>query len=78
MSGDRTEIQKNPFTFSHGVDVSAFSQTFSLALHSATTGHHVHWKAMVVEREQHGRKRKVKEALHIHLMTRKDGSMNQD
>ena len=34
--------------------------------------------AMVVEREQHGWKRKVKEALHIHRMTRKDGSMNQD
>ena len=38
----------------------------------------VHLEAMVVEREQHGRKRKVKEALHIHRMTRKDGSMNQD
>ena len=31
---------------------------------------------MVVEWEQHGRKRKVKEALHIHRMTRKDGSKN--
>ena len=50
----------------------------AVAEHAHTTGHHVHWKAMVVEREQHGRKRKVKEALHIHRMTRKDGSMNQD
>ena len=50
----------------------------AVAEHAHTTGHHVHWKAMVVEREQHGRKRKVKDALHIHRMTRKDGSMNQD
>ena len=50
----------------------------AVAEHAHTTGHHVHWKARVVEREQHGRKRKVKEALHIHRMTRKDGSMNQD
>ena len=50
----------------------------AVAEHAHTIGHHVHWKAMVVEREQHGRKRKVKEALHIHRMTRKDGSMNQD
>ena len=50
----------------------------AVAEHAHTTGHHVHWKAMVVEREQHGRKRKVKEALHIHRMTRKDGLMNQD
>ena len=50
----------------------------AVAEHAHTTGHHVHWTAMVVEREQHGRKRKVKEALHIHRMTRKDGSMNQD
>ena len=50
----------------------------AVAEHAHTTGHHVHWKAMVVVREQHGRKRKVKEALHIHRMMRKDGSMNQD
>ena len=37
----------------------------AVAEHAHTTGHHVHWKAMVVEREQHGRKRKVKEAPHI-------------
>ena len=50
----------------------------AVAEHAHTTRHHVHWKAMVVEREQHGRKRKVKEALHIYCITRKDGSMNQD
>ena len=50
----------------------------TVAEHAHTTGHHVHWKAMVVEREQHGRKRKAKEALHFHRITRKDGSMNQD
>ena len=48
----------------------------AVAEHAHTTGHRVHWKAIVVEREQHGRKRKIKEALHS--MTRKDGLMNQD
>ena len=33
---------------------------------------------MVIEREQHGGRRKVKEALQIRRMKRRGGSMNQD
>ena len=50
----------------------------AVAEHAHTPGNHVHWKAMVVQREQHSRKRGVKDALHIHRMTRKDGLMNQN
>ena len=42
------------------------------------TGHEVHWDAMIVEKEQHSGRRKVKEALHIHRMKKAGGSMNQD
>ena len=70
-AAQRVKEHKSDTRFGH-LDKSAVAER------AHTTGHHVHWKAMVVEREQHGRKRKVKEALHIHRMTRKDGSMNQD
>ena len=71
MAAQRVKEHKSDTRLGH-LDKSAVAE------HAHTTGHHVHWKAMVVERKQHGRKRKVKEALHIHRMTRKDGSMNQD
>ena len=46
--------------------------------HVHVTAHKVHWEAMIIEREQHGRRRKVKEALHIHRMKKRGGSVNQD
>ena len=46
--------------------------------HIHSTGHKVHWEARIIQKEQHGRRRKVKEALHIHRMKQKGGSMNQD
>ena len=42
------------------------------------TGYEVHWDAIVIEREQGTRRRKIKEAWHIQHMTKKGGSMNQD
>ena len=50
----------------------------AIAEHIHSTGHKVHWEARIIEKEQHGRRRKVKEALHIHRMKQKGGSMNQD
>ena len=50
----------------------------AIAEHAHVTGHRIYWEPMVIEREQHGGRRKVKEALHIHRMKRRGGSMNQD
>ena len=50
----------------------------AIAEHAHVTGHKIYWEPMVIEREQHGGRRKVKEALHIHCMKRRGGSMNQD
>ena len=55
-----------------GVDKSA------IAKHAHVTGHEVHWDAMIVEKEQHSGRRKVKEALHIHRMKKAGGSMYRD
>ena len=50
----------------------------AIAEHEHITGHRLHWEPKVIEREQHSGKRKVKEALHIHRMRKRSGSMNQD
>ena len=50
----------------------------AIAEHAHITGHRVHWEPKVIEREQDSGKRKVKEALHIHRMRKRSGSMNQD
>ena len=44
-----------------------------IAEHAHVTGHEVHWNAMIVEKEQHSGRRKVKEALHIHRMKKAGG-----
>ena len=62
-AAQRVEEHKSDTRLGH-LDKSAVAE------HAHTTGHHVHWKAMVVEREQHGRKRKIKEALHIHSVVK--------
>ena len=49
----------------------------AIAEHIHATGHKVHWGARVIEKEQHGGRR-VKEAIHIHRMRKRGGSMNQD
>ena len=71
MAAQRVKEHKSDTRLGHS-DKSAVVQ------HAHTTGHNAYRRAMVVEWEQHERNRKVKEALHIHRMTRKDGSMNQD
>ena len=48
----------------------------AIAEHAHVTGHRIYWEPMVIEREQHGGRRKGKEALHIHRMKRRGGSMN--
>ena len=50
----------------------------AIAEHVHATGHEVHWEARVIEKEQHGGRRKVKEAIHIHRMQKRRGSVNQD
>ena len=40
----------------------------AIAYHVHATGLEVHWETRVIEKEQHGGRRKVKEAIHIHRM----------
>ena len=50
----------------------------AVAAHCLTTSHAIHWEPMVVVREQSMLKRKVREALAIHQLNRKDQMMNAD
>ena len=46
--------------------------------HAHLEGHSIHWAPTIIERETNGKRRKVKEALHIHRMGKRQCSMNQD
>ena len=40
--------------------------------------HNIHWEPTDVEKKRNFRRRKIKEALHIHGMVKRNGAMNQD
>ena len=44
----------------------------AIAEHVHATGHEVHWETRVIEKEQHGGRRKVKEVIHIHRMRKRE------
>ena len=44
----------------------------------ALDGHRIHWKPLVVDRERHAVRRKMREAFTIHRLSRKNWVINQD
>ena len=50
----------------------------AIARHVVEENHGIHWEPRIIEREKNTTKRKVKEALSIRKVERRDGSMNQD
>ena len=50
----------------------------AIAEHAHLEGHSLHWAPTIIERETNGKRRKVKQALHIHRMGKRQGSMNQE
>ena len=50
----------------------------AIAEHAHLEGHSVHWAPTIIKRETNGKRRKVKEALHIHRMGKRQGSVSQD
>ena len=50
----------------------------AFASHVAEKQHQVYWKPRIIEKERNTTKQKVKEALTIRKLEKKDGAMNQD
>ena len=50
----------------------------AVAAHQLNEGHAIHWEPSIVARERDSMKRKVREALVIHQLAKKDRTMNLD